>query len=100
QAEDGIRDFHVTGVQTCALPIWLRLPLQSYPLQALVSELLEPVLGCVVMSNAVHVYVSQAHKGELVMGAGIDPYNSYGQRGAFRSEERRVGEECRYSRRT
>src|SRR5690606_40672444 len=25
QAEDGIRDFHVTGVQTCALPIWLQL---------------------------------------------------------------------------
>ncbi|GAA4989271.1 sarcosine oxidase subunit beta [Nonomuraea thailandensis] len=59
----------------------IRLPLQSHPLQALVSELLEPVLGCVVMSNAVHVYVSQAHKGELVMGAGIDAYNSYGQRG-------------------
>ncbi|SDG94038.1 sarcosine oxidase subunit beta family protein [Nonomuraea jiangxiensis] len=59
----------------------LRLPLQSHPLQALVSELLEPVLDCVVMSNAVHVYVSQAHKGELVMGAGIDAYNSYGQRG-------------------
>ncbi|MFI6498458.1 sarcosine oxidase subunit beta family protein [Nonomuraea typhae] len=59
------------------------LPLQSHPLQALVSELLEPVLDCVVMSNAVHVYVSQAHKGELVMGAGIDAYNSYGQRGAF-----------------
>nr|WP_312896545.1 sarcosine oxidase subunit beta family protein [Nonomuraea endophytica] len=59
------------------------LPLQSHPLQALVSELLEPVLDCVVMSNAVHVYVSQAHKGELVMGAGIDTYNSYGQRGAF-----------------
>src|SRR5437016_477398 len=34
------------------------------------------------MSNAVHVYVSQAHKGELVMGAGIDPYNSYAQRGS------------------
>jgi len=61
----------------------VRLPLQSHPLQALVSELLEPVLDCVVMSNAVHVYVSQAHKGELVMGAGIDSYNSYGQRGAF-----------------
>ncbi|MEV4564142.1 sarcosine oxidase subunit beta family protein [Nonomuraea sp. NPDC049419] len=59
----------------------LRLPLQSHPLQALVSELLEPVLDCVVMSNAVHVYVSQAHKGELVMGAGIDAYTSYGQRG-------------------
>lgn len=61
----------------------IALPLQSHPLQALVSELLEPVLETVVMSNAVHVYVSQAHKGELVMGAGIDSYNSYGQRGAF-----------------
>lgn len=61
----------------------IRLPLQSHPLQALVSELLEPVLDCVVMSNAVHVYVSQADKGELVMGAGVDAYNSYGQRGAF-----------------
>jgi sarcosine oxidase, subunit beta len=59
----------------------LRLPIQSHPLQALVSELLEQVLPCVVMSNAVHVYVSQAHKGELVMGAGIDQHVSYGQRG-------------------
>ena len=59
----------------------LRLPVQTHPLQALVSELLEQVLDCVVMSNAVHVYVSQAHKGELVMGAGIDAYNGYGQRG-------------------
>ena len=60
----------------------LRLPLQTHPLQALVSELYEQVLDRVVMSNAVHVYVSQAHKGELVMGAGIDGYNSYAQRGA------------------
>ena len=60
----------------------LDLPIQSHPLQALVSELLEPVLHCVVMSNAVHVYVSQAHKGELVMGSGMDPYNSYAQRGS------------------
>ncbi|MET7997129.1 sarcosine oxidase subunit beta family protein [Amycolatopsis sp. NPDC005232] len=59
------------------------LPLVSHPLQALVSELLEPVHPTVVMSNAVHVYVSQAHKGELVMGAGIDSYAGYGQRGAF-----------------
>ena len=35
------------------------------------------------MSNHVHVYVSQAHKGELVMGAGVDSYNGYGQRGGF-----------------
>jgi sarcosine oxidase, subunit beta len=63
--------------------VGLRLPLQSHPLQALVSVLLEPVIDCVVMSNAVHVYVSQADKGELVMGAGIDPYASYAQRGSF-----------------
>ncbi|HEY9525196.1 MAG TPA: sarcosine oxidase subunit beta family protein [Thermopolyspora sp.] len=69
----------------------VRLPLQSHPLQAMVSELLEPVLDCVVMSNAVHVYVSQAHKGELVMGAGIDQYNSYGQRGAFHIIEQQMG---------
>jgi sarcosine oxidase subunit beta len=61
----------------------IRLPLQSHPLQALVSELLEPVHPIVLMSNAVHVYVSQAHKGELVMGAGIDSYNGYSQRGGF-----------------
>lgn len=61
----------------------LELPIQSHPLQALVSELFEPVHPTVVMSNHVHVYVSQAHKGELVMGAGIDQYVGYGQRGAF-----------------
>jgi sarcosine oxidase subunit beta len=65
-----------------AATLGIRLPLQSHPLQALVSELLEPVHPTVVMSNHVHVYVSQAHKGELVMGAGIDSYNSYGQRGS------------------
>src|SRR5919197_4167681 len=70
--------------------VGLRLPLQSHPLQALVSELLEPVLNCVVMSNAVHVYVSQAHKGELVMGAGIDAYNSYAQRGSFHVIEHQI----------
>ncbi|GAA4694012.1 sarcosine oxidase subunit beta family protein [Kocuria gwangalliensis] len=59
------------------------LPIQSHPLQALVSELHEMVHPTVVMSNHVHVYVSQAHKGELVMGAGIDAYNGYGQRGSF-----------------
>ena len=93
----------VTGIQTSRGPIragkvaivaaghasivaamaGIRLPLQSHPLQALVSELLEPVHPTVVLSNAVHVYVSQAHKGELVLGAGIDSYNGFGQRGAF-----------------
>jgi sarcosine oxidase subunit beta len=70
--------------------VGLRLPIESHPLQALVSELLEPVHPTVVMSNAVHVYVSQAHKGELVLGAGIDPYVSYGQRGGFHVIERQM----------
>jgi sarcosine oxidase subunit beta len=70
--------------------VGLRLPIQSHPLQALVSELLQPVHPTVVMSNAVHVYVSQAHKGELVMGAGIDSFNGYGQRGAFHIIERQM----------
>ncbi|GAA1986452.1 sarcosine oxidase subunit beta family protein [Catenulispora subtropica] len=68
----------------------LRLPIQSHPLQALVSELLEPVHPTVVMSNHVHVYVSQAHKGELVMGAGVDAYNGYGQRGSFHMIEHQM----------
>jgi sarcosine oxidase subunit beta len=59
-----------------------RLPVESHPLQALVSEPIKPVLDTVVMSSAVHVYVSQSDKGELVMGAGIDGYNSYAQTGS------------------
>ncbi len=98
-----VRGGRVTGVRTSRGPIaadrvalcaaghssvlaamaGVELPLSSHPLQALVSELLEPVHPTVVMSNAVHVYVSQAHKGELVMGAGIDAYPAYTQRGAF-----------------
>jgi sarcosine oxidase subunit beta len=42
------------------------------------------------MSNAVHVYVSQAHKGELVLGAGVDAYNSYAQRGSPHVIEREL----------
>ncbi len=61
----------------------LRLPIESHPLQALVSEPLKPVLDTVVMSNAVHGYISQSDKGDLVIGAGIDSYNGYGQRGSF-----------------
>ena len=55
------------------------------------SELLEPVLHCVVMSNAVHVYVSQAHKGELVMGAGHRPLQlATRQRGSFHVIEHQI----------
>ena len=61
----------------------IRLPLESHPLQALVSEPVKPILHTVVMSNAIHVYVSQSDKGELVIGAGIDSYIGYAQRGSF-----------------
>ncbi len=61
----------------------LRLPIESHPLQALVSEPIKPVLDTVVMSNAVHGYISQSDKGDLVIGAGIDAYTGYGQRGSF-----------------
>jgi sarcosine oxidase subunit beta len=69
----------------------IRLPIESHPLQALVSEPIKPVIDCVVMSNAVHVYVSQSDKGELVMGAGIDAYTGYGQRGSFHVIEHQMG---------
>ena len=62
----------------------IRLPIESHPLQALVTEPLKPVLDPVVMSNAVHVYVSQTDRGELVLGAGIDASTSYDMRGSFR----------------
>ena len=68
-----------------------RLPVESHTLQALVSEPIKPVLDCVVMSNAVHVYVSQSDKGELVIGAGIDEYLSYAQRGSFPVIEHQMG---------
>ncbi|MEM5478148.1 sarcosine oxidase subunit beta family protein [Pacificibacter sp. AS14] len=61
----------------------VRLPLESYPLQALVSEPVKPVFPCVVMSNAVHAYCSQSDKGELVIGSGTDQYTSYSQRGGL-----------------
>ena len=61
----------------------LRMPLESTVLQALVSEPVKPVFPCVVMSNTIHAYISQSDKGELVIGAGSDQYNSYSQRGSF-----------------
>jgi sarcosine oxidase subunit beta len=61
----------------------IELPVQSTPLQALVSDGLEPVMNCVAMSGLLHVYVSQAKNGGLVIGAARDNYVSYAQRGSF-----------------
>jgi len=61
----------------------VRMPLESYPLQALVSEPIKPIMPCVVMSNTIHAYMSQSDKGELVIGAGTDAYTSYSQTGGL-----------------
>jgi sarcosine oxidase subunit beta len=58
-----------------------RLPIQSYALQAMVSEPVKPALHTVVLSTATGTYVSQSDKGEMVFGAGMDLYPSYAQRG-------------------
>ncbi|WP_374630124.1 sarcosine oxidase subunit beta family protein [Pannonibacter indicus] len=61
----------------------LKLPLESNPLQALVSEPVKPAFPCVVMSNTIHAYISQSDKGELVIGAGTDQFVSYSQAGGL-----------------
>lgn len=61
----------------------VRMPLESYPLQALVSEPVQPIMPCVVMSNTIHAYMSQSDKGEMVIGAGTDAYTSYSQTGGL-----------------
>src|SRR5258708_3557118 len=48
----------------------IELPLESYPLQALVSEPVKPVFPCVVMSTTLHAYISQSDTGDVVIGAG------------------------------
>ena len=71
---------HTSVVMTMA---GVRMPLESFPLQALVSEPVKPIMPCVVMSNTVHAYISQSDKGELVIGAGTDVYPSYSQAGGL-----------------
>src|SRR5687768_18603077 len=75
QAEDGIRDVAVTGVQTCALPISWKVSIQN-PMP-LTLEFTGTVEG-------------DAMKGEMGVGfMGSFPFTG------TRSEERRVGKECR-----
>ena len=74
------------------------MPLESFPLQALVSEPLKPMMPCVVMSNTIHAYMSQSDKGELVIGAGMDAYTSYSQMAGRISPPRRSRRSARCSR--
>jgi sarcosine oxidase, subunit beta len=66
-----------------AAKLGLRLPISIMPLQAMVTEPIKPCLDTVVLSPAVHMYVSQSDRGELVIGGATDPYTSYAQRGGI-----------------
>jgi sarcosine oxidase subunit beta len=60
--------------------VGLRSPIYIHPLQAMVSEPIKPWLDPIVVSASLHVYVSQSARGELVMGASLDPYELHSTR--------------------
>src|SRR5436309_14035483 len=85
QAEDGIRDFHVTGVQTCALPISMFSMARSRALAELTAAVESAKARERAMENMVRLAVQEAYVRA----------KSAQDRAALRSEERRVGKECR-----
>lgn len=58
----------------------LRSPLYIHPLQAMVSEPMKAWLDPIIVSGTLHVYVSQTARGEMVMGASLDPYELHSTR--------------------
>ena len=62
---------------TVARMVDVDLPIVSHPLQACVTEPVKPFLDKVIVSATLHVYVNQTDRGEVVIGAEIDPYASY-----------------------
>ncbi|WP_434581989.1 FAD-dependent oxidoreductase [Carbonactinospora thermoautotrophica] len=67
------------------------MPIQTFPLQAAVTEPVKPFLDTVVVSGTLHVYVSQTDRGELVFGASVDPFASYSMRGSLEFVEGLAG---------
>jgi sarcosine oxidase subunit beta len=61
----------------------VKLPITTFPLQACVTEPLKPFLDVIIVSGSLHVYVSQSDRGELVMGAAVDPFASYAMNGSL-----------------
>jgi len=59
----------------------IHLPITSMSLQAMVTEPVKPILNTIILSAAIHVYVSQSDRGEVVIGGGADVHNSFAQRG-------------------
>jgi sarcosine oxidase, subunit beta len=68
-----------------------RLPVTSYALQAMVTEPVKPALDTVVLSPGTGAYVSQSDKGEMVLGASLDLFPSYAQRGSFAVTQSIIG---------
>jgi sarcosine oxidase subunit beta len=58
-------------------------PLYIHPLQAMVSEPVKPWLDPILVSGSLHVYISQSARGELVMGASLDPYEVHSTRSSL-----------------
>src|SRR5690606_40718875 len=92
QAEDGIRDFHVTGVQTCALPISFPNPAPWASWRSDSRHLLGSAAGFAANRIA---GARAAVAARLLFGLCNQP-GALQQRGGLgiRSEERRVGKEC------
>ena len=63
------------------------LPLVAYPLQAMVTLPVKPFLNPLVSSSALHCYVQQTSRGEIVIGGGSDPYPLYQSRASLPLKE-------------
>ena len=60
-----------------------RLPLQTIPLQACVTEPLKPIFDPILSSDLMHVYAWQTSRGEVVIGGALNPYPLYSTRSTF-----------------
>jgi len=60
--------------------VGIRTPIYIHPLQAMVTEPMKPWLDPIFVSGSLHIYVSQSARGELVMGASLDPYELHSTR--------------------
>lgn len=65
----------------------LRLPIRSFPLQAMVTHPVKPFLDPMISSTGLHCYISQSARGELVIGGGSDPYELYNTRATLGQKE-------------
>ena len=59
------------------------LPITTHILQAFVTEPLKPFLDVVIVSSQMHVYISQTDRGEVLVGAEIEPWTTYRQQGTL-----------------